>query len=549
MASKQHPSKQSKASSGESMLPFVKVEQWLKGNSATITYWCIGIGVLFALLMFNARILETDDANHIEGGYNYAKNFFGYYFTFQAPLYVMFLALPISLFGMQLIPLKLFSTLFYALGLYFFYRSLNGRVRNIIVLPALCITALNPVILSYASLTFTESFYMMLQALFFLVLANHLENEQVEQENWKAASKSWLGVGVMLILLSLTRNIAVSAVGGLVVYFFIQKKYKSSVIVVAVYAALFGLVEIIKKALWGEIAASQYGGQTSNIFLKNTYDPSAGTETFGGFIERFLVNPQIFFSSRFLEMLGLRGENSEPNILLTIIVVGLILFGAYRMLKNREKILLAMALYSIVMCAAMFLALQTSWGQVRYIMIHLPLFLVTIFYGLYDLNKRTNNSLYRLTFVVITVGLIVLNFVDSAKAASTNFPILQKNLQGDIYYGYPDAWASYTRLSRWCADSLGSEAQIACRKPAVSFIYGRGKSFPGIYNVPSTDPDTLLQLLKNAGATHIILDAIAGTVYRYMTTIEQRYPGTFEAIRQEGRNQTAAVLFKINYRK
>ena len=549
MASKQHSSKQSKHSAGESPQPFLKVEQWLKSNSVNITYWCIGTGVLFALLMFNARILETDDANYIEGGYNYAKNFFGYYFTFQAPLYVMFLALPVSVFGIELIPLKLFSTLFYALGLYFFYRSLNGRVKNIILLPALCITALNPVILTYASLTFTESFYMMLQALFFLVLAKHLENEQVEQENWKAAPKSWLGVGVMLILLSLTRNIAVSAVGGLVVYFFIQKKYKSSAMVVAVYAVLFVLVEIFKKVLWGEIASSQFGGQTSNIFLKNTYDPSAGTETFGGFIERFFVNAQIFFSSRFLEMLGLRVDPSEPNILLTIIVVALILFGSYRMLKNKEKILLAMALYAIVMCSAMFLALQTSWGQVRYIMIHLPLFLVIIFYGLYDLNKKNDNSFYRLAFVVISAGLIVLNFTDSAKAANTNFPVLQKNLQGDIYYGYPDAWANYTKLSRWCADSLGSDAQVACRKPAVSFIYGKGKSFPGIYNVPSTNPDTLLKSLKNAGATHIILDAIAGTVYRYMMTIEQQYPGTFEAVHQEGRNQTAAVLFKINYRK
>jgi hypothetical protein len=548
MAEKKQP-QNIKSQSRNTLQPFVKIERWLSENSRVLMFWTIGIGILFAFLLFNARILETDDGLYIESGYHYAQNFFGYYFTSSAPLYVMFLALPISLFGINLLIVKSFSVVFYAVGMYFLYRSFRGRVSDVIFFPAFSITAFNVVILSYASLTFTESFFMMVQSIFFFVLLQQLDKEAVETDQPQKNVKGWMAVGLMLLVLSLTKNIAVAAVGTTTVYFLYQKKYKNGATVVAAYAFFWGLAEILKKVLWGNLIISQYGSQSRMMFLKNPYDPNSGQETLLGFVDRFFGNSQIFLSSRFLEILGLRGDGSEPSVFLTIIVAGAILFGLVRMMMNKEKSLLAMVFYALGISLVTFIALDTSWGQTRYIMIFTPFFLIAIFYGVYDLVKKHNAPLLRMLYIVAVGGLLVLNVFTTLNGASNNLPILQKNLQGDTFTGYPDQWANYLRLSQWSADSLGKDAFIACRKPSVSFIYGRGKNFAGIYNVPSKDADTLILQLQRQGVTHIILDNIAGTVFRYMQTIEEKYPGTFVPVRQIGANQTAAYLFKINYRK
>lgn len=547
MTEKKQHTKQSKSLSNAPKIPFPNVEQALGKLSAPLLWWIIGIGVLFAVLLFNARILETDDGLYIEGGYYYAQNFFGYYFTSSAPLYVMFLALPITIAGVNVLLLKSFSIVFYAIGLYVLYRTFQGKIPNVVFFPAFAITALNTVVLSYASLTFTESFYMMLQALFLFVFIRHVQHETVETEHIQKNITGWLLVGLTLILLSLTKNIAAAAVGGAVVFFLFFKKYKNAAAVIAAYGVWWGIVEILKRILWGDLAVSQYGGQSTMILLKNPYDPNSGHETLAGFVDRFFGNAQIFLSSRFLEILGLRGENSSPDLLLTIIVAAVIMFGFVRIIRKKEKPLLAMVLYALIVTLATFIALHTSWGQTRYIMIFVPFFLITIFYGVYDVLKVYQTPLLSMIYVLLVGGLLVLNVVTTLNAASTNLPTLQKNLRGDTFAGYPDEWANYLRLSQWCADSLGPDAYVACRKPSVSFIYAHGKNFQGIYNVPSNEPDTLLAHLRKPGVTHIILDNIAGTVYRYMSIIEGKYPGTFVPVHQIGYQQSAAYLFKINY--
>lgn len=541
--------KSSKLPANGAELPFARMEQWLSKNSDMLAYWLLGLGIAGALLLFNARILETDDGLYIEGGYKYAQNFFGYYFTSSAALYVMVLAFPIALFGINLFVVKGLSLLFYAAGMYLLYRGFKGRIPNVVFFPAFAITALNYAILSYASLTFTESFFMMLQSLFFLVLLRQLEKDPVLTEKPEKNIAGWLGVGFTLVLLSLTKNIAVAAVGALVLYFLYEKKFKNAVVVIGVYLVFWAVTEALKRLLWGDLIVSQYGGQSTMLMLTNPYDPNSPRETLGGFFNRFYENSQIFLSSRFLEILGLREENSAPDILLTVIVMAGLLTGVVRMILRKEKAITVSAFYSIVLSGATFFALSPSWGQTRYIMIVVPFLLMTIFFGLYDLAIRYTVPIVRMAFVAVTAGLLGLNIVTTLQAASVNFPILQRNLEGDTFAGYPPEWANYLRLSQWCADSLGTDAYVTCRKPAVSFIYGRGKQFDGIYNVPSSDPDTLLNQLKNKGVTHVILDNIAGTVYRYLTIIEKKYPGTFKPVLQVGYEQSAAYLYHINYPK
>lgn len=524
------------------------VEKFLAKNSDKIFYAILGIGIVFSLMMFNARIVENDDALYIEGGYHYATNFFGYYYTVNAPLYIMFLALPIAIFGINLIALKLFSVLFFALSVLFFYRAYKNKIPNTILFVVLLAFAWNSYIVAYASYTFTEAFYMMLQSFFMIALFNHIQKPAVETQNVAESWRAWLWIGFLLFILSLTRNVAAAAVGAVMLYFLFQKQFRNALYTAMSFSIFFGLYSAVKKILWGDIASSQFSMQSGLLFQKDAYDASKGMETFGGFITRFIENTQIYFSARFFEILGFRSENSDPSIFLTLVFFAFIGIGLFYIVKNKEKFLLLSALYFLTLCGATFISLHTSWGQPRFVMIHLPFILITGLYGLHRLAVTPSFDFGKPIFFITMVLIIGVGIYETAQKSSENLPVLQKNLNGDIYAGYPDQWASYVRMSRWCADHLDTTSTVACRKAPVSFVYGSGKSFTGIYAVSSNDPDTLLNRLHRSEATHIILDAIAGTVYRYMSIVESKYKGTFEMIHQEGSGETAAYLFKIHYR-
>src|SRR4051812_47966854 len=67
-------------------------------------------GGVLAILNFNARISEAhDDSLYIEAGFRYVHEFPNYFYTANAPLYPMFLALLTLIFGTNLIVFKCFS--------------------------------------------------------------------------------------------------------------------------------------------------------------------------------------------------------------------------------------------------------------------------------------------------------------------------------------------------------------------------------------------------------------------------------------------------------
>src|SRR4051812_37112436 len=102
----------------------------------------IGIGLFLALINFNARISEAhDDSLYIEAAYRYVHEFPDYYYTANAPMYPMFLALLTLVFGTNLIAFKLFSLLFFMLGAFVYYKALDKKVPEILkyfVLTFLC---------------------------------------------------------------------------------------------------------------------------------------------------------------------------------------------------------------------------------------------------------------------------------------------------------------------------------------------------------------------------------------------------------------------------
>ena len=86
-----------------------RFDAWFTKNDRKI-YLSLIISCLFlSFISFNARISEAhDDALYLEAGWRYINEFPSYFYTQNAPLYPLFLALLIKLLGFKLIIFKLF---------------------------------------------------------------------------------------------------------------------------------------------------------------------------------------------------------------------------------------------------------------------------------------------------------------------------------------------------------------------------------------------------------------------------------------------------------
>jgi hypothetical protein len=538
--------------------------QWLEvfftNNSRLISGIAFSLAAIFTILMFDIKISEgNDDSMYIEAGYRYARNFTGYYYTANAPLYPMLLGVVTMFTGINLILFKIINSALFLLHLWIFYHAFRKRIPMIVLFPVLMLAAVNSYFLYYASQTYNEALFLLLQAIFFFVFFRNYDRI-LSNPSIKASWKYWWGIGLTLFLVTFCKNIAIGALGALILYFLIEKKYSFAIFVTAGYAAVRLPFEAIKSIVWG--SSNQYGSQGAILLQKDAYDASKGQENIAGFINRFFQNLDLYISKRFFQILGFTAESSSKvHTILTLFILVLTAFAGWWIFRNRQKPLMLVLCYVSVMLGLIFLVLQVSWDQPRLIMVYVPLVIMTIIYGLYNFLKTKGSfgSLIYLSVVIIITGS---GFISTLKKSVTKVPILKKNLQGDIYYGYTPDWKNYLMLSAWCADSLPKNSLVASRKAPMSFVYGKGMEFFPVYSVIAPDsttnlsnPDSVISYFERNKVTHVILGSlrrnpkkadgyIINTLHRMMEPVARKYPQKLRLVKQMGDSEPA-YLYEV----
>jgi len=531
-----------------------KVDAFLAKREKLILFFILLISTAFALFLFDTKLSDGhDDSLYIMSGYKYYKDFFGYFHVANAPFYTMFLALPIAIFGINLIILKLISVLCFILFLFFFFKALRQRIPYIILFSVMLTVGINSRFLFYSHQTFTESFFLFLQSLFFFFLFKHLDKENLTsiKDSWQG----WILVGFMLFILAITKSVSIVAVSAVSLYFLIQKNFKAIAFMAVPFVFFFGIFSILKRFIWE--VPSQFASQGGKMFLKNYYDKSQGTEDFPGMLQRYFDNFDIYISKHLFTILGFREFNSESNLIWGIIAITLFGLGLFWAIKKKNKYVQLLLFYTLALTTATFFALQAHWGQERLILVYIPFLLVGFYYGLYMLSK---GKLAQITQPILLIILIIIPYVSlkaTWKNAPNNTTKLRKNLRGDVLYGLTPDWINYIKMSEWIGKNLSDSDYVACRKPPKSFIYSGGKDFYGIYRVPSQDADTLLSMLRQRNVTHVMMASLRidpskntgqtiTTVRRYLSIIQQKYPNALTQVHVIGQ-QEQTYLFKINY--
>lgn len=542
---------------------FDRTENFFRNNEkATITVITL-LGILFSFLLFDVKISEgNDDALYIEGGFNYATDFANYRFTANAPLYPFFLGGVVYLFGMNLMLMKAINVVFFNAAIVLLALAFRRRIPGLVLYPALLVMALNSYFLYYASQTYTESLFMMLQGLTLWGILSSFDKLDLHPGDLKKNWIHFLKIGLLIFLLTYCKNIAIGAVGALVLYFLISKKYLEMIYSVAGYALIKFPFEAIRSLIWG--SSGQYSNQLQILMQKDAYNPSMGTEDISGFIGRFFGNFDIYISKRLYQILGFYNPDAiEIKTALGVFALLLGIFGIVMIFKHGNKPMMYLLLFAGVQMGLTFLVLQTKWDQPRLVLIYVPFILMIVFYGIYKFSENKGAGGFSL---LLTVWMLVISsvFVSTSKKAVKNFPVLKKNLAGDKFYGYTPDWSNFLKLSEWCADSLPANSYVASRKAPMSFVYGHGKKFYPVYTVPAVDsltklsnPDSALALLKKEGVTHIIVanlrrnpkkvdGYIINTIHRMVYPISQKYPGKLKFVKKFGDTEDAQ-LYEIRY--
>lgn len=461
----------------------------------------LGLMILFSYLLFDIRVsLSGDDAAYVERGKKFLDDFS--YPTFQGPLYPIFLSVFMAIFGMNIVLLKVVS-LFCLLGFQTFtFLTLRRRVPALLTTAVLLLVAFNAEILYYASQTYSEAFYMLLGAWALWFYVTHFVDRNQTYSIGKQIGTALI-LASILVCMGLARSVGFVAIIAILVFGLSYRKYwKDTAMILGAFVLMYIVWSLLKWLLWGK-GGADFSSQLDMLLQKEVYNANVGREDFGGFLVRFWENMKNYISYHFYELLGLRRyaremPTSGAVALLTFVWGGLGLLASWR----RNKVVYLLGLYGGGFLVLTFFIMQVFWNQCRLIVPVVPyllLLLLSLFY--YFPKQRWHSILYTLLPALVVVVLLT----ETGRLAGK---VKEAAKITNKYYGLTPDWLNYVRASEWVAKELPAEAVVACRKPSISFVYGNGRKFYGIMNVPTGAAAELLEKCRQTPEEYV---AIAGS--------------------------------------
>jgi hypothetical protein len=481
-----------------------QLDRWLESHLNLIFYISMALTVFFGAYLFDMKISTGgDDSHYIEMANDFIK---GRSFpTWHGPLYSIFLSLPMLIFGVKVIALKLFSFAFILAHSGLFYVTFKKHISPAILSLVLLIISVNSTILYFASQTYSEAMYMLLQSIIVLLFINILLKLKAENQiTFKNQIVQWLVLGFFVFLASLTRNIGIVALVVMLLFLLAEKQFRATLMLLFSYLVFLIPFRIYKYLIW-EVGRPKGSGQLAEILLKNPYDRSQGSVDFSGLIVRFFENARLYLSKHFMIGIGLHDPSSvDKNWFVTFVIMALFVLALYQAGK-RSRIMLFIAIYLGASISATFIALQQSWDQMRMVVIYIPMLLLLLAWGLQQLSGLKGFGFLAVFLPLFLVLVFFKTLGQTMVKVKANQKVLLKNLSGNQYYGFTPDWQNFLFMSQWVGENIPDSVVVASRKPSMSFIYSKGRDFYGIYRFPSEEPQKLVNGIRRRTGDMVVI--------------------------------------------
>ena len=485
-----------------------------------IYFWsAFGITLLFGLLLYDPRVsLTGDDSVYILSARNFCREFT--FPTYQGPLYPMVLSVLVLIFGISLFPLKIFSLLTLLGFMYFTYRAFLNKIPSTLLFSTLILTAINSCVLYYGSQTYNEAFYMLMQALLVFVFFRYFVAEKEDVSTWKYDLKRHGLLALALLGVALTRSVGFAVVIAVIVYFLFYRQWKNAGMALIFFLVILLAFQGLKAGIWdGSFQLSSQGSQLTN---KDFYHPEYGKEDFSGYITRLLGNSNQYLSSGLFIIMGLRHQTlmaPMSNYPLLAILICALAVGTLCFTFKKNKFIVYTIILSGCFLIVTFVILQVFWNQERLIIPVYPYILMILLGFFYYLLTKEK---YRSLQVLILVPVLAL-FISGMNDTIKNIGNARK-LKNE-YSGLTPDWRNYMQASHWIGENLKENELAACRKPAISTLYGNGKDFYGIYTVPTGNMNAFMEKWNKAPAEYAAFSLNNKMTGKLYNGIMQHYYG------------------------
>ncbi len=439
------------------------------------------ISILIFYSLFDIRVsLSGDDSEYILRAYNFIHGDFP---TFQGSLYPIILSPFVALFGISLPLLKILSAIFLLASLYFFFKSLKGRISPITLIFIIFTISINSFVAFYSTHTFSEALFMFIQSLFFYLFFTYIIDEQ------KIRITHFIFLGLLAFMLYMTRTIGIAGMISASLFFIVTKSWKKLIAGIVSFSFFYLLTDVLKKTFW-KMDGSQFSSQLKILLQKHPYQPAQGNENIAGFIQRFWDNSNLYLSEHLFRFIGFKNFTStEISPVLTILVYILLavaLFYSFR--KNRH--ILFLTLYGIIFLGTTFLMIQKFWNQDRLIIPVFPVILTSVIFGIFQVFSLQKFRKFQFIPILLSIIILFTSLKTTVQRIEVNKPVLKNSLEGNMVYGFTPDWQNYLLISKYAGENIPKDELIACRKPGMSFIYGN-HNFYGISSLPNANIDSI----------------------------------------------------------
>lgn len=515
--------------------------------------WKLALGgilflhLLLAVLRFDAKVsIGGDDSWYIIAALDFWN---GQAFpSWHGAFYPILISPFVAAFGIHVPILKIFSILFSLAAIALLGIAFRRYLPRYVWLFALLLTAAAPQMVALAGTTYSEPLFMLLQALaFFLFLPLCNLSSRIFSRQTLAYL---LPLGLILFLLSLTRNVGYGAPIALILFLLIIKRdWRKALALLGTFLIFFIPFAIYKQLRWG-VTDATFAGQLSKMMLVDFYNPSGEKEDLAGLCVRVWQNALQYLTIHVPSFLGIE-VYGPSGVLLLLMLAGGVAFVFAR--RTRSAFTWLLAIYLTVMLGVTFITQQVHWNQFRLVIIYLPFLLAFFLNGLHAVFAKTSPRLGNAVIGCLAgLSLLVTTTSNLSQIDATN---LAKNLRGDQFAGLTPDWDSYLRVCHWAGSHLPDSAVIACRKPNNARIYAN-RPFHGIFRYISEDPDTVWAYFDSHKIDYLILgylrtnpnqrtEYFINSLHFNAFRLLENKPDCLELIYYQG-NAEPAFLFRIN---
>jgi len=429
--------------------------------------------------------------------------------------------------------LRILSIPLFLVSMYFIFSTYKKSIRPVVFLVLLLTLAISYYWLTYASLTYSEALFNLLQfGTIWFFYSRFIQKEP------KTGDLIILVLSGLLLVK--TKTIGASLIVALIIYFLRYRQWKNLL--------WFSAGSVLALFLWDAVTyfvlhdnSSVILSQSAGLLRKNPYDASQGSAGIPLVLERLFHNYNLYVSRHLLQALGLRSYSAvEGNWLYTSVFTLLIVLALF-MNKTRERIISFSWIYLAVAMAVVFIT-PRMWSQARFIQPFLPIVFLVLVYEV----RQLSGSWKKLP-VLFVVLLFLLQLIPAGHYLGENIRALQAYHKGDRFYGHTPDWKNYFSACEWIGTHLSEkDGRIACRKPQIAALLAKEDNFYGIYEVPAYSCAGLTGKLLDNGQHFVAMDMEKFFRYRVPEQITRAMVDAYAGVIMKNSELSGLQLFSFS---